>query len=117
MVKLEMLVDGLPDFGTDHAPVDYAAIARAAGIESVRVEQPDDIRAGLEDAFSRPGPGLVDLVTDPNALSLPPHITGEEVKGFALAATKVVLDGGVGRMLEMARANLRNIPRPSTTVR
>src|SRR5262252_243274 len=29
---------------------------------------------------------------------------------FALAATKVVLNGGVGRMLEMARSNLRNIP-------
>jgi hypothetical protein len=29
---------------------------------------------------------------------------------FALAATKVVLTGGVGRMLEMARSNLRNIP-------
>lgn len=30
--------------------------------------------------------------------------------GFALAATKIVLDGGAGQMLEMARANLRNIP-------
>jgi len=30
--------------------------------------------------------------------------------GFALAATKVVLSGGVGRMLEMARSNVRNIP-------
>jgi pyruvate dehydrogenase (quinone) len=52
-------------------------------------------------------------VTDSNALSIPPHITGEQVSGFALAASKVVLDGGVGRMLELARANLRNIPRPS----
>ena len=34
------------------------------------------------------------------------------MKGFALAATKVVLDGGVGRMLDLARTNLRNIPRP-----
>jgi pyruvate dehydrogenase (quinone) len=35
------------------------------------------------------------------------------VKGFALAAGKLVLDGGVGRMLELARANVRNIPRPA----
>jgi hypothetical protein len=48
--------------------------------------------------------------TDPNALSIPPYITGTQMAGFALAATKVVLDGGVGRMLQMARANLRNIP-------
>ena len=110
MVKLEMLVSGLPDFGTDHASVNYAAIAKAAGIHAVRIEHPKDVRAGLEDALSHPGPALVDLVTDPNALSIPPHISGAQMAGFALAATKVVLDGGVGRMLEMARSNLRNIP-------
>jgi pyruvate dehydrogenase (quinone) len=110
MVKLEMLVSGLPDFETDHARVNYAAIAAAAGIHAVRIEQPKDIRAGLKDALNHPGPALVDLVTDPNALSIPPHISGTQVAGFALAATKVVLSGGVGRMLEMARSNLRNIP-------
>ena len=110
MVKLEMLVSGLPDFETDHAGVNYAAIAQAAGIHAIRIEQPKDIRAGLEDALKYPGPALVDLVTDPNALSIPPHITGTQMAGFALAATKIVLDGGVGQMLQMARANLRNIP-------
>jgi pyruvate dehydrogenase (quinone) len=110
MVKLEMLVSGLPDFGTDHAPVDYAAIAKAAGIHAIRIEHPKDVRAGLMDALNHPGPALVDLVTDPNALSIPPHISGSQMAGFALAATKIVLDGGVGRMLQMARSNLRNIP-------
>ncbi len=110
MVKLEMLVTGLPDFETDHAGVDYAAIARAAGLHAVRIEQPSDVRAGLREAFDHPGPALVDLVTDPNALSLPPHVTISQMTGFALAATKVVLNGGVGRMLEMARSNLRNVP-------
>ena len=109
MVKLEMLVDGIPDFGTDHASVDYAAIARAAGIHAIRIEQPKDVRAGLREALAHPGPALVDLVTDPNALSMPPHVSTAQVRGFALAATKVVLSGGVGRMLEMARSNLRNI--------
>jgi pyruvate dehydrogenase (quinone) len=113
MVKLEMLVDGIPDFETDHAPVDYAAIARAAGIHALRVEQPTDVRSALEEALSHPGPALVDLVTDPNAMSIPPHITGEQVKGFAVAASKIVLTGGVGRMLELARSNVRNIPRPA----
>lgn len=113
MVKLEMLVDGLPDYGTDHAPVDYAAIAQAAGIYALRVEEPNDVRAGLEDVLAHPGPALLDLVTDPNALSIPPRVTGEQVKGFALATTRIVLDGGVGRMLQLARTNLRNIPRPA----
>jgi pyruvate dehydrogenase (quinone) len=38
------------------------------------------------------------------------------VKGFALAATKVVLDGAVGKMVDMARANLREVPRPLSFV-
>jgi pyruvate dehydrogenase (quinone) len=112
MVKLEMLVDGLPDFETDHADVDYAAIARGAGLHSIRVTEPGKVRDALAEALAHPGPALVDVVTDPNALSIPPHITPAQVKGFALAAGKVVLTGGVGKMIELARANLRNIPRP-----
>jgi len=112
MVKLEMLVDGLPDYETDHRPVDFAAIAKGAGIESVRVEKPGDVRTALSRALESPGPFLVDMVTDPNALSIPPRITGQQVRGFALAAGKTVMSGGVGKMLELARSNLRNIPRP-----
>ncbi|RKT83099.1 pyruvate dehydrogenase (quinone) [Saccharopolyspora antimicrobica] len=112
MVKLEMLVDGLPDFGTDHDHVDFAAIAAAAGIYSVRVEKPGEVRDALADALRRPGPALVDVVTDPNALSIPPRITGDQVKGFALAVSRTVLSGGVGKMIQLARSNLRNVPRP-----
>ncbi|MGH8965846.1 MAG: thiamine pyrophosphate-dependent enzyme, partial [Actinomycetes bacterium] len=112
MVRLEMLVDGLPHYGTDVAPVDYAALAAAAGIHSVRVTDPAKVRDGLAEALAHRGPSLVDLVTDPNALSIPPRITAAEVRGFALAAGRIVLAGGVGKMVEMARANLRNVPRP-----
>jgi pyruvate dehydrogenase (quinone) len=111
MVKLEMMVDGLVDYQTDHEPVDFAAIAHGAGIHSVRIEKPTEVRSGLSEALGYPGPVLIDVVTDPNALSVPPHITAAQVKGFALAAGKVVLDGGVGKMIELARTNLRNIPR------
>ena len=113
MIRLEMMVDGLPPFQTDHGQVDYAALARAAGIGAVRVEQPTDVRDGLREAFAQPGPALVDLVTDPNALSIPPRITAAQVRGFALATGKMVLEGGVGRMVELARSNVRNIPRPT----
>ncbi|MDQ0955706.1 pyruvate dehydrogenase (quinone) [Streptomyces phaeochromogenes] len=112
MVKLEMLVEGLPDHETDHEPVDYAAIARSAGIEAIRIERPGDVVEGLKRALAHDGPFLVDLVTDPNALSIPPHVSAAQVKGFAFAAGRTVLDGGVGKMLDLARANLRNLPRP-----
>ena len=52
---------------------------------------------------------LVDIVTDPAALSMTPNITWDMMKGFTAAATKTVLDGGVGRMIDLARSNLRHI--------
>ncbi|WP_405977968.1 pyruvate dehydrogenase [Streptomyces sp. NBC_00158] len=112
MVELEMLVSGLPSYGTTNRNPDFAAIARAAGAYGVRVEKPKQLTAALKDAFRHKGPALVDVVTDPNALSIPPKISAEMVTGFALSASKIVLDGGVGRMIQMARSNLRNVPRP-----
>lgn len=113
MVKLEMLVDGLPDFGVDVAPVDYSAVASALGIFARRIEDPADIESGLRQAFDHDGPALVDLVTDPLALSLPPTITGGQITGFALALSKMVMNGGVGEAVKMAKSNVRNVPRPS----
>ena len=111
MVRLEMLVDGMPAWGTDRPATDYAAIAQAMGIAGWRVTDPAKLRETLTEALAAPGAGLIDVVTDPDALSIPPHITGKQLTGFAVASAKVVLDGGVGAMLKMARSNLRNIPR------
>jgi pyruvate dehydrogenase (quinone) len=112
MIKLEMLVSGYPEFEIDNGDVDYAGIARAMGIPAKRVAEPARVREVLAEALERPGPALVDVVTDPNALSIPPYITAAQLKGFALAAGRTVLSGGVGRMIDLARSNLRNIPRP-----
>jgi pyruvate dehydrogenase (quinone) len=112
MVRLEMMVAGDPPFETDHDSVDYAAVAAAVGFHSVRVEKPGDLRGALREVLDHDGPALLDVVTDPNALEVPPHITAEEAQGFALSIGRVVLSGGVGSMLELARTNLRNIPRP-----
>ncbi|MBD0675114.1 pyruvate dehydrogenase [Streptomyces sp. CBMA156] len=112
MIKLEMLVSGYPESEIDNGDVDYAGIARAMGIQAKRVTDPARVGEVLAEALERPGPALVDVVTDPNALSIPPHITAAQLKGFALAASRTVLSGGVGRMIDLARSNLRNIPRP-----
>jgi pyruvate dehydrogenase (quinone) len=109
MVELEMLVEGFPAHGTSLGPVNFADIAAAAGLESTRIAYPGDLRAGLERALSSSRPTLVDVVTDPNALSLPPQITVKQIRGFATAVGKTVLAGGVGKMLDLARANLRNV--------
>jgi pyruvate dehydrogenase (quinone) len=109
LVQIEMMVAGVPPYGTDYPDTDYAAIARTAGLLGIRVEDPKNVREALREAFRHDGPALVDVVTDPNVLALPPRLTAEQVAGFALSASKMVLSGGVGRMIDMARANLPTI--------
>ena len=47
--------------------VDHAAIARACGVEGVRVERSAEIRPALAAALEAGRPVLVDMVTDPDA--------------------------------------------------
>jgi pyruvate dehydrogenase (quinone) len=110
MVRLEMMVSGDPAFETDHDHVDFAAIARAIGFHAVRVGKPDELREALRSVLDHDGPALLDVVTDPVALEIPPHVTKEEMAGFALSVGRTVLSGGVGQMVHVARANIRNIP-------
>ncbi len=112
MVKLEMLVQGLPEHETDHDAVNYAQIAEAAGIKHIRIEDPKKARKQIQEAMAFNGPVLVDMVTDPNALSIPPTLTFAQLAGFSKAATRTVFGGGVGQMINLAQSNLRNIPRP-----
>jgi predicted glycosyltransferase len=110
MVRLEMLTAGDPPFETDHDAVDYAAIAAAMGFHSRRVTEPGELRAAVAETLGHDGPALLDVVTTADALEVPTHITLEEARGFALALGRTVLSGGVGRIAELARQNLRNIP-------
>ena len=84
MVRAEMMVVGYQPWGTDVKNPDFGALATAAGLHGERVEKAADIRPAIERAFAHPGPALIDFVTDPRALAVPPHTTIEEVKGFAL---------------------------------
>ena len=111
MVKLEMLVDGLPDFGVDVPDTNYAKVAEAMGFHATRVVRPKDIESALRDAFDHDGPSLVEIITDPQALSIPPKVSSSQVFGFATAMSKLVLNKGAGEVVSMARSNLRNIPR------
>ena len=74
-------------------------------------EIPGAIAAAYEIASTgRPGPVLVDIVTDPNALSLPPGITWDMMKGFTKSGARTAfLEGGVGRLFNLAKSNLRHI--------
>ncbi len=109
MVRAEMMVVGYQPWGTDVKNPDFGALATAAGIHGERVEKAVDIRPAIERAFSHPGPALIDFVTDPRALAVPPHTTLEEVRGFALTTAKLVFSGDVAEAWGQAKSNIRDV--------
>ncbi|MDN5641057.1 MAG: pyruvate dehydrogenase [Actinomycetia bacterium] len=109
MVKLEMLVDGLADFGVDVPDTNYADIAKAMGFHAIRVTDPKRLKKAYQEALSFDGPALVEVITDPMSLSVPPKISSDQIFGFATAMSKIVLNRGAGEAVSMARSNLRNV--------
>jgi pyruvate dehydrogenase (quinone) len=109
MVKLEMEVAGIVDWQTDMVDPDFEQIAAAMGIEGIRITSPDAIETGLEKAFKADGPVVVNVMTDPNALALPPHIEWKQMKGFALSMTKMMLDGRKREVIDTVKSNLNHL--------
>ncbi|WP_316930499.1 thiamine pyrophosphate-dependent enzyme [Sphingobacterium sp. IITKGP-BTPF85] len=70
MVKLEMEVAGLPDNETNMINPDFAAIAEAMGFKGMNVHKPEEVRNAVEFALSHPGPILLNVFTNPNALAM-----------------------------------------------
>ena len=108
MVKLEMEVAGLPDYQTNLKNPNFAKLAEAIGMMGVRIENPADVSSGLKKALQHSGPALIDVVTDPNALSLPSHIAPEMMVGFGLTMGKLVLSGHIDEVLDTIETNIRH---------
>ncbi len=109
MVRAEMEVAGFEPWGTDVINPDFGAVARAIGLHGERVEKPEDIAAAIARALAHPGPALIDFVTDPRALAMPPQETLEELRGFALAMTHMVFDGNRNEVVETVKSNYRDL--------
>ena len=108
-VELEMKAAGLPDFGTGLDNPDFSKVAEAVGIRGFRVTDSGELESTLREAFAHDGPGLVDVVTDRQELTIPPAISAEQVKGFTLYALRTVMSGRGDELLDLSRANLRQI--------
>ena len=105
-VALEMKAAGLVNTGVDLDNPDFSAVARAVGIHAIRVEDPGDLPAAIDELLAHDGPALLDVVTAKQELVLPPTITLEEVKGFSLWGLRAVMDGQVREVIDLAKTNL-----------
>ncbi|MBC7486441.1 MAG: ubiquinone-dependent pyruvate dehydrogenase [Cytophagaceae bacterium] len=107
MVKLEMEVAGIPPWQTDMDNPDFAKIAEAMRIKSWTVENPNQVESTLKEAFAYDGPVLVNIMTDPNALAMPPKMEFAQMKGFAETMGKLMINGQTAEVLEMAKSSLK----------
>jgi pyruvate dehydrogenase (quinone) len=109
MVKLEMETGGFPDYQTDLKNPNFAKVAEAIGMMGVRIENPADLTSGFKKALAHPGPALIDVVTDPNALSIPSHADKSQAVGFALAMGKLILSGNIEEVVATIEGNIRHV--------
>ena len=88
MVRLEMEQVGLPAYGTDLANPDLAKVAEAIGMRGIRVTDPHAVQGAVLEAFAHDGPVLLDVLTNPDEIAVPPKPTLEQGWGFAIAKSK-----------------------------
>ncbi|SEB71099.1 pyruvate dehydrogenase (quinone) [Paramicrobacterium humi] len=108
-VELEMKAAGILTYGTGLENPNFADVANAMGIRGFRVERSADLKGALREALAHDGPALVDVVTERQELSMPPAITAQQVGGFALYAIRTVMSGRGDELIDLARANARQV--------
>lgn len=109
MVKLEMEVNGLPDWQTDMINPDFAMVAQATGIKGLSIHDPSMLEISLKEAFDHTGPVLVNVFTNPNSLAMPPKIELKMVGGMAMSMTKLMLGGKFEEVLDTVKSNYKHL--------
>ncbi len=89
MIKWEQLaMEGNPQYGVQLHPIDFAAFARACGAAGFTVEDPARVPDVLRQAFSIPGPAVIEAVVDPAEPPLPGKITIDQAWQFSKALAR-----------------------------
>jgi len=107
MVKLEMQVAGYPEWQTDMKNPDFAKVAEAMNIKAWNVDECNNVKGTLQEAFAHDGPALVNIFTDPDALAMPPKVEFEQIKGFAESMGKLMLNGHSAEVIDTAKSNFK----------
>ena len=75
-------------------------------MRGIRVEKPQELKAGLEAALAHKGPVLVDVVSARQELAMPPKTTIDQAYHFGMFMMKAVLDGRASQLIDLAKVNL-----------
>ena len=105
-VAIEMKAGGYISDSTDLENPDFAAIAKAMGIKSIRVDDPKELDAAVEELLNCEGPALLDVSTAKQELSMPPKISMTHAKGFGLYMLRAIINGKGDELVELAKENI-----------
>jgi pyruvate dehydrogenase (quinone)/pyruvate oxidase len=89
MIKWEQMVFlGNPEYGCELQPIDFTAVARACGAAGLRVDDPAQCGAVLDEALRTPGPVVVEAIVDPFEPPMPAKIKPEQALHLAESLAK-----------------------------
>lgn len=109
MVKLEMEVAGLVDWQTDMVDPPFDKIAELMNIKGFVAHKTEDVEDVIKQALAHSGPALVNIYTNSDALSLPPHPDLKEMRGFMTTMMKKLYAGEIESVLNTAKSNLKHL--------
>jgi pyruvate dehydrogenase (quinone) len=92
MVKLEMEQAGLPEYGTVLHNPDFSRVAEAIGMRGIRVDDPHQVEEAVRETLAHQGPVLLDVLTNPDEIAVPPSPALKQGWGFAIAKMKEFVD-------------------------
>jgi len=101
-VSWEMRIVGDPRWDTAQMveSMDYAGYGELLGFKGIRVNDPEDIDAALDEAFAADRPVVLNLKADPNTPPLPAHISMDQATG--LAKSLITGDPATGRVISQS---------------
>ncbi len=90
----QMIFLGNPEYGCDLQPIDFAAVAKGFGVQSVTIDDPALCGAQLREAMSMDGPVVIEAIVDTHEPPMPPKATLSQAAQLGKALARGTPEGG-----------------------
>lgn len=90
LVKMEMESMGFAEWGIRLHNPNFADCAIAMGGQGIHVSNPNELDAAVKRMFAMDGPVLLDVLTNPDELIIPPQLMPARAWGFSISKMKEI---------------------------
>ncbi|WP_261922778.1 ubiquinone-dependent pyruvate dehydrogenase [Shewanella sp. NFH-SH190041] len=105
-VAMEMEADGFISDATNLSNPSFADIATACGITGIKVSDPHQLSAAIDELLAVDGPALLEVMSNKFELSMPPKISFAQGKGFGLYMLRAIYNGKGNDLIQLTQSNL-----------